>query len=73
MKTIKFSVSGMHCQSCAQLITMELSDVPGVTGVAVDLKSGMGSVTLTDEKLSVSDVTAAVERAGYKATIVSGL
>ncbi len=73
MKTIKFNVSGMHCQSCAQLITMELSDVDGITGVMIDQKSGMGSATLTRDDLTSNDVVLAVERAGYKATIVSGL
>lgn len=69
MKTIKFKVTGMHCGSCAQLITMELSEVEGITGVMIDQTSGMGSATLIDDKLSSVDVVAAVERAGYKATI----
>ena len=70
MKTIKFKVSGMHCGSCAQLITMELSEVPGITGVLVDQKSGLGSATLTTDDLTSNDVVMAVERAGYQATIV---
>lgn len=70
MKTIKFKVSGMHCNSCVQLITMELSEVDGITGVTLDLKSGIGSATLTQENLSATDVSTAIERAGYKATII---
>ena len=69
-KNIKFTVSGMHCGSCAQHITMELSDVPGITDVVVDQKTGLGRAILTLETLTETDVIAAVERAGYKAEIV---
>lgn len=71
MKTIQFKVEGMHCNSCVTLITMELGDMEGVTGVMVDLKTGLGSVTLTNGSLGESDVLTAIERAGYSAVITS--
>lgn len=70
LKNINFKVEGMHCNSCVTLITMELADVEGVTGVTVDLKTGLGSATLTESSVGESDVLAAVERAGYSASIV---
>lgn len=73
LKTIQFKIEGMHCNSCVTLITMELADVQGVTGVMVDLKTGLGSATLTDGAVSESDVLAAVERAGYSASMVKAL
>lgn len=69
LKQVNFKVTGMHCNSCVTLITMELSEIPGVTGVVVDLKTGIGNVTLT-EKISDGEILAAVERAGYSASIV---
>jgi len=50
---------------------MELAEVDGITGVMVNQKSGMGSATLTCDDLTANDVVAAVERAGYTATIIS--
>lgn len=70
MKTIQFKVEGMHCNSCVTLITMELSNITGVTGVMVDLKTGLGSVTLTENTVGESDIISAIERAGYTASIV---
>jgi copper chaperone CopZ len=70
LKNVNFKVTGMHCGSCSQLITMELSDVEGITGVTVDQKSGIGSVTLTKESLTEHDVVLAIERAGYKGDII---
>lgn len=70
LKNINFKVDGMHCNSCVTLITMELAEVAGVTGVMVDLKTGLGSATLTASSAGESDVIAAVERAGYSASIV---
>lgn len=70
MKTIQFKVDGMHCNSCVSLITMELSDVSGITGVDIDLKTGLGSATLTESSVSESDILLAIERAGYDGRIV---
>lgn len=70
LKQVNFKVTGMHCNSCVTLINMELSEVAGVTGVVVDLKTGLGNATLTDEKTSESDIIAAIERAGYSASIL---
>lgn len=70
LKNIHFKVAGMHCNSCVTLITMELSDVTGITGITLDLKTGLGSATLTESLLGEADVLSAVERAGYSASIV---
>lgn len=70
LKNMQFKVEGMHCNSCVTLITMELGDLEGVTGVMVDLKTGLGSATLTNDALGEADVISAVERAGYSASIV---
>ncbi|MCK2236646.1 MULTISPECIES: heavy-metal-associated domain-containing protein [unclassified Crossiella] len=62
-----YTVTGMTCQHCVSSVTEELSEVTGVTGVAVDLPTG--AVTVTSEReLSAEEVKAAVTEAGYQLT-----
>ncbi|MEU4621788.1 heavy metal-associated domain-containing protein [Actinoplanes sp. NPDC023801] len=63
--TSTFTVKGMTCSHCVQSVTQELSAVPGVTGVEVDLASGGVTVT-SDAPLSDEAVRAAVDEAGYE-------
>lgn len=63
-------VTGMTCAHCVSAVTAELSALPGVTAVAVDLQTGPGStastVTVTsDTDLDPSAVAAAIDEAGY--------
>lgn len=63
----EYLVSGMTCAHCVSSVTEELSAVPGVTDVTVDLKVGglsrvtVGSATTLDPEA----VRAAVAEAGY--------
>jgi len=41
MKTVE--VGGMHCPKCVASVTKALSEVPGLTNVAVDLTKGLAS------------------------------
>ena len=61
------AVSGMTCGHCVASVTEELSEVPGVTAVDVDLHAGSDSpVTITSEApLDPAAVEAAVAEAGY--------
>lgn len=63
--TSSYTVTGMTCSHCVQSITSELSALPGVAEVRVDLASG--AVTVTSEApLADADVRAAVDEAGYE-------
>jgi copper ion binding protein len=63
--TSTYTVSGMTCSHCVQAVTSELSGLPGVDAVHVDL--GTGAVTVTSEApLSADAVRAAVDEAGYE-------
>lgn len=59
-----YIVNGMTCQHCVASVTEEISEVPGVVGVEVDLPSGQVTVT-SDEPIDRSLVAAAVDEAGY--------
>ncbi len=66
--TSTYLVQGMTCSHCVASVTEELEQVPGVTGVNVDLKAGGASpVTVTStETLDATAVDAAVQEAGYQ-------
>ncbi|MFL6062677.1 MAG: heavy-metal-associated domain-containing protein [Marmoricola sp.] len=59
-----YVVTGMTCGHCVASVTEEISEIPGVSDVAVVLETG--AVTVTSEApLDVEAVRAAVAEAGY--------
>jgi copper chaperone len=65
MSTANYTVAGMTCGHCVNAVTEEVLQVPGVTGVDVDLDSGGLTVT-SDAPVDESAIRAAVEEAGYE-------
>jgi copper chaperone len=63
-ETRDYTVEGMTCSHCVLSVREEVSEVPGVSAVDVDLASGRLTVTGTD--LDDDAVRAAVAEAGYK-------
>lgn len=65
MTTHTYTVRGMNCDHCVGSVTSQLSAVPGVSDVQVDL--GRGQVTVTgDGPIDDGAVRAAVDEAGYE-------
>jgi copper chaperone CopZ len=66
-QTITVDVSGMTCGHCVRSVTEELTAIPGVTDVAVDLVAdGVSHVTFTaTEPVADDAVAAAIAEAGY--------
>lgn len=58
-----FHVEGMTCQHCVSAVTEEVGQVPGVSGVEVDLDSG--SLLVHGGSIDDAAIRAAVEEAGY--------
>ncbi len=65
-----YTVTGMTCAHCVRSVEEEVSGVPGVTGVQVELDSGRLVVESTDP-VDPALVRAAVDEAGYEATQAS--
>ncbi|HEY4626743.1 MAG TPA: heavy-metal-associated domain-containing protein [Blastococcus sp.] len=65
MSTASYTVVGMTCGHCVTAVTEEVSAVPGVTAVDVDLTTGGLTVTST-EPVDEGAVRTAVEEAGYE-------
>jgi copper chaperone CopZ len=70
MTTTTFGVDGMTCAHCVHHVTTELTAIPGVSDVAIDLVVGGSSqVTVTSEAPLADDaIAAAVDEAGYALT-----
>ncbi len=64
MITTDFTVEGMTCGHCAQAVTTEIKKLDGVADVRVTVESGSVQVDSAAD-LSVDDVAAAVDEAGY--------
>jgi copper chaperone len=65
MSSSTYTVTGMTCGHCVASVTEEISEIDGVTAVAVDLPTGAVTVTATGP-IDDTDVRAAVEEAGYQ-------
>jgi copper chaperone CopZ len=63
--TATYTVTGMTCGHCAQAVTGELTALPGVDDVQVDVESGAVTVT-SAAPLDTDQVRAAVDEAGYE-------
>lgn len=64
-ETTTYTVPAIHCAHCAMSIEEEVTAVPGVQGVAVDLESK--TVQITGDGISDELVRAAIVEAGYEA------
>ncbi|MDN5749004.1 MAG: heavy-metal-associated domain-containing protein [Pseudonocardia sp.] len=65
MSETTYTVNGMTCDHCVASVTEEITEIDGVTAVAVDLPTGSVTVTSTTT-IDEAQVRAAVEEAGYR-------
>ncbi|MEU7895321.1 cation transporter [Nonomuraea sp. NPDC049152] len=65
MSTATYTVKGMTCGHCVSSVKEEVGEVAGVTGVEVDLTSGLLTVESADP-VDKGRIVAAVEAAGYE-------
>lgn len=68
MATTELTMTGLTCGHCVASVTEEISELPLVTAVDVDLvKDGVSTATVTsDQPVNPADLRAAVEEAGYE-------
>ena len=62
--TRTYGVTGMTCEHCVRAVTEELTTLPGVREVRIDLAAGTATVT-SAAPLPEESVRAAVDEAGY--------
>jgi copper chaperone CopZ len=70
-KTLVVGVKGMHCKSCAESLTKDLSAMAEVEKCDVNLKKKQAMVTLKDgATLDKAKISKVIEDAGYTMTTV---
>jgi copper chaperone CopZ len=68
--TQTYAISGMTCEHCVRAVTDELSALPGVDEVRVDLPAGTATI-VSAGPLPLESVRGAVDEAGYE--LVAGV
>ncbi len=68
---LQFAVQGMTCATCVARIEQALAAVPGVLNASVNLALESASVELVAGVASTRDLLAAVERAGYRGSLIA--
>ena len=64
-ETVTYRVPGMTCEHCRAAVTQELSALPGVESVAVELDAKL--VQVSGPSLDDAALRAAIDVAGYEA------
>lgn len=64
MSELLLRVPGMHCEHCERAVRDEVSRVPGVVEVDVDLDAKL--VTVRGEAISEEAVRVAIDDVGYE-------
>jgi len=67
--TKRFATNGMHCPSCSMLIQMDVSDLPGVTAVSADHRTGMTEVVYDESVVTADEIIESIAKAGYGAEL----
>ncbi|WP_248963211.1 heavy-metal-associated domain-containing protein [Sphaerisporangium perillae] len=65
MTTATYTVQGMTCGHCVSSVKEEVGEVAGVSGVEVDLATGLLTVT-SDDPVDAAKIVSVVEAAGYQ-------
>ncbi|MBI5389638.1 heavy metal translocating P-type ATPase [Candidatus Woesearchaeota archaeon] len=72
MKKTTLSISGMHCASCANIITRGLQKVDGVTSASVNYSTQKAVVEYDERRAGEQVIMDAVKSKGYGAAVFSG-
>lgn len=68
----RFDVGGMTCAACQAHVDKAVCKLDGVQEVAVNLLSGSMTVDFDPDRVSAEEICAAVDRAGYTASLAGG-
>lgn len=68
MATTECTVRGMTCGHCTAAVTEEVTAIPGVADISIDLvEGGDSTVTITsDSEIDIDKIRSAIAEAGYE-------
>ncbi len=68
--TLKLKIDGMHCSSCAKVISMGLEELNGVGKIQIDEKSKLAQIEFDESKTSREEILETIKDSGYTANIL---
>jgi len=72
MKNISPQIKGMHCASCAAIITSKISALPGVKKIDVNFATEKARLSFDEQKISLDQMNKEIEKIGYQLIENSG-
>lgn len=72
MKKEKYNITGMSCSACSARVKKAVAKLPGMDDVTVNLLTNSMQVQYDEEQLQWAMIVAAVEKAGYGASLAQG-
>jgi len=69
MTTKIFKISGMHCASCASIISKKLSAVSHIKSVAVNYGNNKAKIDYDSENISIDEMNDAIKNLGYSLSL----
>ncbi|MBE0405788.1 heavy-metal-associated domain-containing protein [Psychrobacter sp. AOP22-C1-22] len=64
-------IDGMTCGGCVASVHTATSEIDGVETISVDLADNLATVTFDDSKTSIEAIAAAIDEAGFDATVAN--
>jgi len=64
-KVVGVRTTGMHCPSCAMVIELSLSGIPGVESAKVSYTDGLAKISYDSSLVDKSAIVAEIESLGY--------
>lgn len=71
MKTVQFSVIGMHCASCSSIIERGIKKLPEVKSANVNFSTEKAVVIFDETKIKEDNIIEAIKSKGYNAALLS--
>ncbi len=68
---VSLAIEGMACESCVKTVHERISALPGVVSTTVSLTEKTARVIIQENKVSLDELITVVERAGFKASLIS--
>ncbi len=65
MQNEEVKISGMSCGHCQAAVEKSIKALPGIISLEVLLKEGQARVAFDESKVSLQDIQASIEDAGY--------
>lgn len=61
----RLNIQGMHCASCANIITKRVKKIPGVTNIDVNISTDTATLEFDSNTVTLDTINTTVRELGY--------